>query len=103
MTMSKLFYKDNRNQSSSSKFWFSITNTVVLTVYAGLGWNLIKSAAPDLEGWAILTLVIVAVVTSNKFANELIKLRYGAGGNSDASGNSSISKKNTTTDSIGSE
>jgi hypothetical protein len=55
------------------------------------------SANPDLEGFAILTLVVSAVVTGNKFANKVLEYRYGGGhGSSREQYNINVNRGNQT-------
>lgn len=82
-SLARLVYKDSDGNSSSSKFWFNVTNAAILYIYILLGTKLAQNAAPNLEGWSILTLVIAAIITSNKIANMIIKARYGAGAKQD--------------------
>lgn len=78
MTLSNLVYKRSNGEASSSKLWLNITNTAIVSIYVALGLNQYHSTTPDLEGIAILTFVLAAIVTGNKLANDLIKMRFGA-------------------------
>lgn len=89
-----LLYKTRDGNHSSSKLWFTLTNSVMLYLYFIIGQRVSLSTEPNLEGFAILTLVIAAIVTGNKIANDIIKLKLGAGGEKDVDGisNKSVGK-----------
>ena len=76
MKIPDIVYKRSDGTHSSSKLWLNLTNSVVLVVYAMIGWGQYKATTPNIEGLAILTLVVSGVVASNKLASDLIRARY---------------------------
>lgn len=78
--LANLLYKESDGRTSSSKFWFSLTNAAVLYIYVLLGIKLAQAPVPNYEGWALLTFAVAAIVTGNKLANQYLINRSGAGG-----------------------
>lgn len=73
-----LFCTEGTSTISSSKFWFNITNLVVLVVYSGISYKYftVLTEAGSLDGIAMFTAVIAGIVTGNKIANSIVKKRY---------------------------
>lgn len=61
---------------SSSKVWFNIANIAMTIVYLLLGYAVSKMAIPAIGDFAWLTLVYSGVVTTNKFANKFLDIKY---------------------------
>jgi hypothetical protein len=84
MDIKQLLTVGDSTSPSSSQLWFHLTNIVILSVYLFIGFKvglLIKEGvanAPQLiDSIMWLTGVISGIITGNKFANVIAKLKWG--------------------------
>lgn len=98
MDLKQLFTVGDTSSPSASQLWFHLTNLAILVVYLFVGYKVgmmiregIPNASALLDSLIFLTLVISGIITSNKFANVLVNLKYGNNKNVDDSSKSNKS------------
>lgn len=83
MDIKQLLTVGNSNTPSSSQLWFHIANAVILGIYLFIGIKLgllltaTGTPSPQLfDSLVWYTAIVSGIITSNKFANILINLKY---------------------------
>lgn len=75
--LNHIFTDEKSGRYSSSKFWFNVGNASVVYTYLLFAHKMVQANPINIEGLAILTLVVSGILTSNKLATLFIKNRYG--------------------------
>jgi len=73
-----LYSKENK-QYSSSKFWFTICNAAVVTVYVMYALSVVSTVPVpvDIDGLLWMTTIVIGALTGNKLGDLVIKKKYG--------------------------
>lgn len=97
MDFKQLLTQGTSNVPSSSQLWFHLVNLAVLVVYLFIGLKvayLISTSAANaaalVDSVTWLTLVISGLITGNKFATNLMNMKWG---NKDANISTDTTKK----------
>lgn len=74
-----ILYSKETRQYSSSKFWFTVSNVAVVTVYVlyALAVVFTVPVPTDIDGLLWMTTIVIAALTGNKLGDLVIKKKYG--------------------------
>lgn len=84
MDLKQLVTVGDSQSPSSSQLWFHIINIAILAIYLFIGYKVgmlvganALNASQLIDSIVLFTLVVSGIITSNKFANMLVNLKYG--------------------------
>ncbi len=91
MDLKQLFTVGDSTSPSASQLWFHIVNLILSIIYGFVGYRvgmMIHDGVPNapqlIDSLVLFTLVISGIITSNKFANMFVNIKYGKSNDPDS-------------------